>query len=602
MKRLCICILLSLFIYEVIGQIAFEERGHEYGIDHRFLEPTTGGGVSVFDFNQDGLDDITLATEGGRELAFYINNGDHFELIDTPVDHVEIAKQILWVDFDNDGDPDLYVAAYEGYNRLYENKGNLQFTEITGPAGLSGDKHRGYGACWGDYNRDGWLDLHFNSRKIPGGDNQVNLNRLFKNNANGTFTEMTSFASVADSNKTPFCSVFIDYNNDKWPDIYTAQDRHMGNTLLRNQKNGTYLDVSSSTNSGFAMDAMGIAPADINHNGLTDIYVTNTPEGSICLLNKGPIGAEGEHMFDEVADSLSIGFNGIGWGSQFFDADNDGDLDLYVSGAIEGSTSVSSLFYENLGNLTFEALQSSKMSGDTVPSFSNAIGDLEGDGHLDIVVQNNAPFNFHVWKNQTNAGNNWLKIQLQGVLSNRDGIGSKIEVYSEELYNSHYTTCGTGFLGQNSSFVHFGLGSRDHVDSIVVTWPTGHTDKYYAVSTNQIFFAIEGQSTNGEIDVDPDIEIITSLRNEPYASSVAPTSFNLTTFPNPATSTINLLNNKSGSRNVDIVIRSVRGHECLTLLNHTLNQSVNVSSLVPGLYFIEVRDEKSLGVARFIKH
>ena len=600
MIRLCIGMLFTLYVSEAIAQIAYDEMALEYGIEHSYFEPTTGGGVSFFDFNQDGLDDITLATEAGRELAFYLNKGDHFELINALVDNSEVAKQILWVDFDNDGDPDLYVAAFEGHNRLYENIGSLQFSEITEASGLPINMHRGYGACWGDYNRDGWLDIHFNSRKIPGVENQVNLNRLFKNNADGTFTEVTVIASVADSNKTPFCSAFIDYNNDKWPDLYTAQDRHMGNTLLRNQKDGTFLDVSSATGSDFAMDAMGVAPADVNQNGRTDIYVTNTPEGNICLLNNGPVGIDGEFTFDEVSDSLGITFNGIGWSSHFFDADNDGDADLYVSGAIEGATAVSSLFYEHLGDLEFEALESSKMKGDTTPSFSNAIGDLNNDGFLDIVVQNNAPFNFHVWENQTSNENNWLKIKLDGVLSNRDGIGAKIETQSQGLYNSQYTTCGIGFLGQNSSLIHFGFGSRDNVDSIIVTWPTGHIDKFYSVSTNQIFFVEEGQSTNGEIAVDPDIEIITSITPKPSANRVQLLD-ELIVFPNPSGPMITFLNVEQNLYLADVVIRSANGIECIHILNHPLDQTINVASLIPGLYFAEVRVGKKRRLMKFIK-
>jgi ASPIC and UnbV/FG-GAP-like repeat/Secretion system C-terminal sorting domain len=600
MNRMYIGILLTLCISRVCAQIVYEDVALEYGILHAYINPTTGGGVSFFDFDRDGLDDITLATESGRQLAFYLNKGDHFELIDALVDNVEAAKQILWVDYDNDGDSDLYVAAFEGHNRMYENNGNLEFTEITEACGFPIDRHRGYGACWGDYNRDGWLDLYFNSRKIPDTEDQINTNRLFKNNADRTFTEVTDFANAAAANKTPFCSSFIDYNNDKWPDLYTAQDKQMGNTLLRNQKDGTFLDVSSATNTGFEMNAMCVAPADINHDGWTDIYVANTPEGNICLLNNGPVGIEGEVTFEEVSELLGITFNGIGWGSHFFDADNDGDLDLYVSGAITGTTSVSSLFYENVGGLKFEALDPINMKGDTAASFSNAIGDLNSDGLTDIVVQNNVPFKFDVWKNQTNNENNWVKIKLEGVLSNRDGIGARIESYSLDLYNSSYATCGIGFLGQNSSLIHFGLGSQSVVDSLIVTWPTGHIDKFYAVSANQVFFVKEGQSTNGEISIDPDIDIITSIVAQPVAKE-SQLLDKLVIYPNPGSSTIDILNKQDGLYNADILIRSADGKESIRILDHPLDQTIDIESLKPGIYFLEVRVDQIRRLIKFVK-
>ena len=600
MKSVFTGIVFILLLSEGATQVVYQETAEEYGIVHGYVNATTGGGVSIFDFNQDGLDDITLATEAGRELAFYLNMGGHFELIGALVDNIEIAKQILWVDFDNDGDPDLYVAAFEGYNRLYENDGNLQFTDITEVSGLPIDRHRGYGACWGDYNRDGWLDLHFNSRTIPQNVNGVNINRLFMNNADGTFSEVTNSASVADSNKTPFCSAFIDYNNDKWPDIYTAQDKSMGNTLLRNQKDGTFEDVSSVSHSGFAMNAMCVAPADINQDGRIDIYVTNTPEGNICLLNNGENGIDGQVSFVEISDSLGITFNGIGWGSHFYDADNDGDLDLYVSGAIIGSDTVSSLFYENIGGLEYVAIDKVNMRGDTTASFSNAIGDLNNDGYIDIVVQNNVPYKFHVWENQTINSNNWVKVKLEGVLSNRDGIGVRIETYAQDLYNSHYTTCGIGFLGQNSSFIHFGLGTHNTVDSLIVTWPTGHIDRFYSILVNQIFHIKEGQSTNGEISVDPDIMIITSIAPEAKINSHDLLS-NMIVYPNPCSSTLTILNQPEGIFIADVSIWSAAGSESMAFSDYPIDQAIDVQQLKSGLYLLEVRTKKSRRIIKFIK-
>ncbi len=505
----------------------FTDVATQVGIVHSY-PGNSGGGVSFCDFTGDGLDDLTLATGDGEYIQFYENKGGTFAALPPLVPHLQEAKHVLWVDFDNDGDKDLYVATHIGPNRLYRNDGNLNFTDITAEAGLPVEDHRTFGACWGDFDRDGWLDLYFTERKWPASQ-FTNENRLFRNNADGTFTEVTWQAGVADADKKPFCAAFLDYDNDKWPDIYIANDKATVNTLLRNNGDGTFTDVSQSTHADLVMDAMCVAVGDYDNDGWLDIYISNIETGNRLLHNLGAADPTNV-VFEEVADQAGVGFHSIGWGSLFFDGDNDGDLDLYVSGMLVGSNVKSSAYYVNNGDGTFSE-PFAGFVGDTVSSFNNAIGDFDANGFADIMVVNVEPFASQLWQNG-GTSHNWIKVDLRGVLSNRDGIGSRIEVYSNGHYQMRYTHCGIGFMGQNSGTEIIGLGNASKADSIVVTWPTGHVDRFYDIQAGKRVLLVEGASTNGQIDVDPDVTITVST------SETAIASYGLQPYPNPAGSVL----------------------------------------------------------------
>ena len=171
--RLFIIINICCCSFSFFAQIQYSDAAVQVGINHQYLQGGPGGGVSFVDFDGDGWDDITLATAAGSSIFFYKNVNGVFQKIPSVVDHTEESKHLLWVDFDNDDDLDLYVTTYEGTNRLYRNNGNLEFTDITMAAGFPIDSLRHFGAAWADYDRDGWLDLykqrqrklHFSKRK-----------------------------------------------------------------------------------------------------------------------------------------------------------------------------------------------------------------------------------------------------------------------------------------------------------------------------------------------------------------------------------------------------------------------------------------------------
>lgn len=489
------------------GQVYFSEVALAAGITDQKTVWTVGNGVSFVDFDGDGLDDITIGTQKDEPIAFFRNEGGSFVRLPSLVDHADEAKQVLWLDYDNDGDKDFFVATFEGLNRLYQNQGGLKLVDVTMAAGLPDEDQYAYGACWADFDRDGFLDLYFGNHKdlIPD-----KYNVLLRNKGDGTFEDVSFETNALDYGKIPFCSAFLDFNNDNWPDIYTANDKLTRNTLLMNQRGERFVDVGAVTKANVRMNAMCVAVGDYDNDGWQDVYVTNTPVGNALLRNLGYHELFNYVEFEEVAAQSGVGYFGNGWGANFLDADNDGHLDLYVNGSsqIASAGNRSSLFYLNQGDGTF-TIPDAGFEADTAHSYSNAIGDFNMDGYPDILVQNNPPNHHYLWQNH-GGESSWIKVKLTGVLSNRDAVAAKIEVYAEDTYQMRFRHCGIGFMGQNSDTEIVGLGQHEMVDSIVVTWPTGHQDRLYDISPNQALFITEGSTTNGIINVDPGIDLLTT--------------------------------------------------------------------------------------------
>ncbi|MCB0688916.1 MAG: VCBS repeat-containing protein [Saprospiraceae bacterium] len=570
----------------------FVDSAIQLGINHFYSDLSPTGGVSFYDFNDDGWDDLTFATDQDSLIQFYINRDGTYEKINLNIDNKETVMQILWADYDNDGDQDLYVNAYEGINRLYQNQGDLQFIDVTEASGLPLETFLSYGACWGDYNRDGYLDLYVQERKGP----QLaaeNRNRLYRNNGDGTFTEVTDLSNTAALGKKPFCAAFADFNNDLWPDLYIANDKLTGNTLLINQGDGTFLDAGTISGAEPEMNAMCVAIGDYDSDGWQDIYITNTEEGNQLLRNEGTSSSD-QPTFEDVSVKTGTDFGGIGWGSNFLDADNDGDLDLYVSGMQVGLDVITSGLYENNGSGNFTKRPT--FDGDTVISHSNAIGDVNNDGYPDIAVSNFVPYPAQLWVNQ-GAENNWLKIELQGVVSNRDGIGSKIEIFHGSQYQQRLTFCGIGFLGQNSKTEIFGTGSSLTIDSIIITWPTGHRDKLYSIATNQKIQIVEGSTTNGDIFVDPAIEQMTTATR----ASTEKNQFRLHVYPNPNHN--HLMIDFEQQIPVHLEIHGNSGDLMFHSENLKTVMIINTSHWPSGTYLISIIDQKGhRNSALWIKH
>lgn len=565
-------LLLGLVIFSLPqflpAQTYFSDVAPNLALQHFFGQGIAGGGASFYDFDQDGWDDLTLATEEGRPMGFYRNVEGVFTLLTPLIPNLDEVKQVLWTDIDNDGDMDLFITTLRTANRLYENKGNLQLVDITEEAGLSIEALDSYGACLTDFDRDGWIDIFVTQRNI---NFDTNRNYFYRNLGNNSFEEMAEELGLDDPQKAPFFPAVFDMNNDNWPDIYIAQDKSQGNTLLLHGGSSlSYTDISVAASANLIMNAMGIAVGDYNCDGWQDLYISNTPHGNALLQNDQMGG------FIELAEATGTTFNGTAWGTHFFDADNDGFEDLYVSGMGVGTTLVSSAFYYNDRMGSFNANEAGFV-GDTVSSFGNAIGDYNNDGHLDIVVVNTREFPIQLWKNDGHPTRNWLKLQLEGVLSNRDAIGARVDLYADQRYQTRYQHGGMGYLGQNTSSLHFGLEEIEQVDSIKITWPTGHQDHFYNIQTNQVLSLKEGSSTNGEIRVDD--FLLSDLTN---AEIIADWSF----YPNPTQQNLHLT--YEGTDPAQLILYNSKGSQLITWPLSKGTQTLSTQSLLPGFYYLQL--------------
>ncbi len=499
-------IISSLFFVEsASAQLLFQEGASNLGCDDSsygigFL----GGGISFYDFDNDGWDDITISSHEGRAVKFFKNISGSFVQVDFGLnDPLFETKTVQWVDYDNDGDNDLFVTSNIDSNRLYRNNGAMQFTDITVSAGLMTNDHRSFGASWGDYDKDGLLDIFVSSRHY---DDLTIPNILYRNNGDDTFTNVNSQAQIPATNYFSFCSAFIDYNDDGWLDIYVANDRDPSNLMYKNNGNGTFSEVGEETGTDVVINAMSTTIGDYNRDGHMDIYVTNTQQGNVFLRNNG------DNTFTDIAEESGTIFESVSWGSVFIDADNDSDLDLYVSGVLDGSTPyLSAAFYENNGIGDFTIPTDAGFDVDTAESYGNAMGDINNDGYPDMVVLNYSPDNIFIWENQSDQSNNWVKVKLEGTISNRQGIGAQIEISSEGEKQYSFTNLGEGYNSQNSSYEFFGIGTATSIDYIKVEWPSGLTEIVENPSINAPITIVEGENilevtpvnTNTELTVYP---------------------------------------------------------------------------------------------------
>ena len=480
------------------AQLAFEDVASQVGVNYSYGDSEYGGGVSFADFNNDGWDDITYASEDGAQIYFFENNNGIFNLVTlNGISNTYKTKQVIWIDYDNDGDKDLFVTAIEGVNQFYRNDGGMNFTNISSTIGFFQTDLFTYGTSFADIDNDGDLDAFISNRTNT---EQNQRNYLYRNDE-GTFVDITQSSGIPiedeegnENSQLSFCTMFFDYNKDGFQDIYLANDKTDNiNRLYKNLGNGTFEDVSVASGSGIAVNAMTTTLGDYNNDGWFDIYITNTQSsqagnGNVLLKNNG------DGTFTDVAEETGTTFNSFAWGAVFLDADNDTLLDLYVSGGFDGSIGsfLSAAFYHQQNDGTFVIPQNIGFENDTRKSFSNAIGDINNDGKPDIIVCNDTENNF-LWENKTTNTNNWLKIKLEGVTTNRDGIGNTIEIFINGRSQYRYTLAGEGYISQNSYYEFFGLGEATEVDYVKVTWTgTNIEDVINDVNANQSITIKEG--------------------------------------------------------------------------------------------------------------
>lgn len=575
MKLISYMLISFLFINSGMAQeVLFSDVAQSMGI--QFPLQNYYGSVSFVDFDDDGLDDLSFSSRTGYPIYLFKNKGTIFENVTSALG-LEIkdwSMQLLWCDFDNDGDKDLFIGFDNEttYGRLFRNDGINGFTDITIQAGLSTQLTTTHAAAWGDYNNDGWIDLYVTNYS------EFVRNFLYKNNGDGTFTDLTIEAGVGGEDlinpgyyKMPLAVTFLDYNNDGWDDIYVANDHFFENFLFKNNGDGTFADVSVSSGTDAGGFMMGIAVGDYNNDGWLDIYTTNDPWGNFLYMNNG------DGTFTDVAEKLEVTVNKSSWGTNFFDFDNDGHLDLYV--CVEaGIPNNINYFFKNNGDGTFSHMRNIGFHH-TNASFGIAVGDFNNDGFYDIAV-NNSNASPYLYQNN-GSNNNWVKLKLTGIQSNRDAIGSRIEVFYDNKKIIRETNCGISYASQNSNSTIIGVGQTEIIDSILIKWPaSGIVDILYNVNVNSIVSLTEGETLTG-------VE----------GSLLTPADFVLyQNYPNPFNPVTNISFVIPETSFIKIKVFNSLGEEVSTLLEnelqpgkHTItwNTKNNSGKVIPsGIYFI----------------
>ncbi|MGB8323328.1 MAG: CRTAC1 family protein [Candidatus Acidiferrum sp.] len=514
------------------------------GVDtKKYIIETTGTGVAIFDYDNDGWPDIFIVngtTLGGFSADqaptnhLYHNNHDGtFSDVTAKAGLIATGwgQGVCTGDYDNDGWEDLYVTYY-GKNRLYHNDHGV-FTEVAEKAGVAGSgKAWGTGCAFVDYNRDGRLDLmvanyvdfNISTTPVPGqGSSCVwkgapvmcgprglpgAKNILYENRGDGTFANVTTKAHIDRTNgQYAFSVSTFDFDDDGWPDIYIACDS-APSILYHNNHDGTFTDVAIMAGVSFNEDGreqagMGTTIADYNGDGRLDIFKTNFSDDTPTLYRN-----DGGGVFSDVTFPVGLGYHTqyLGWGTMFFDFDNDSWPDLILanghvypevekfhlgSGYLEPR-----LLYHNNGDATFTDISAAAGSGITATSSARglAVGDLWNDGQISVVISN-VYAKPSLLVNMERSGNNWVAFRTVGTRSNRDGIGAKISVKIGKRTLVDEVRSGSSYISQNDLRVHFGLGTAAKLDAVQVRWPSGLVERFDNLAVNTIHTIKEGSGT-----------------------------------------------------------------------------------------------------------
>ncbi len=499
MLRLASIILyLTLINVSISSGQYFEDVATQLSINPQYISGNNWGtGISFFDVNQDGWDDLTYARDYDS-LLVYFNNEGIFTRHAIALPDSGMLKNALWFDYDNDGNLDLFLSFYQGKFYLLKNNGDFIFSDITETSGLSNLPAFNYGATVADVNRDGFLDIYISRYSgIPSHPYHQKYNLLFLGSSDGVFTNVTLESGLNNTVRPTFLSVIFDYDMDGWPDIYEINDRTLfDNIMHRNLGNAMFSDATIQSNSAFNQGhPMTATVGDYDNDGFLDVFMTNSTYNPSLNVTTKVLKNSGNGYFSDVSESVGLALHEFSWGGLWIDHDNNGLQDLYVatSPIVQNAPVYKDIFLRQLDNHTF--VKDSTVFADMVAqrNYSIARGDLNNDGFYDIITHSIAPYESNVWLNSGNE-NNYVKITLEGSVSNRMAIGSWIRVFSGGQKYTQYTMCGENYISQNSQHHIFGLGDHILVDSIHVEYPSGHVDRFYDLDANFHYYLIEGET------------------------------------------------------------------------------------------------------------
>jgi hypothetical protein len=512
-----------------------------YGDEGRadYIQESIGCGVAFIDYDNDGWQDIVVLTGRRRTeptpaeatIRLYHNNRDGtFKDATTQsgLGRSVWATGITVGDYDNDGFDDIFITCY-GQNILFHNGGKGVFADVTEKAGLMHEGvHFGSGCTWVDYDCNGMLDLFighyvvFDKDKIlPRGKDPActwkgvrvycgpmglptETCRLYHNNGNGTFTDVSEKAGIRRPNGSyALTTVATDLDGDGWPDIYVACDSSPS-LLFLNNRDGTFRE--KALQSGLALNedgreqaGMGLGIGDYDTDGRLDIFKTHFSADTNALYQN-----KGKGIFRDVTNVAGLGVETryVGWGAAMLDFDNDGLPDLfYVTGMVspeverelpDAPYKTPAVLFRNLGGGRFEELldEAGPAMKELHSSRGAAFGDFDNDGDVDILIMNmNEPPS--LLRNDVSGSNHWLKVQLIGTACNRSAIGAQVVVAYGDKTQAQAVLSQSSYLSVNDRRLHFGLGARTAA-SLEVRWPGGKTEKVTDVMADQLVVIQEG--------------------------------------------------------------------------------------------------------------
>jgi hypothetical protein len=475
----------------IIGQ-TFENVTSSLGINE-YLPPTTmGSGVSIHDVDSNGWEDIVLSIADEGIICYYNFEGT----FDRQIIFAGLGefKTSIFGDYDNDSDDDLFITRDYGNVVLLRNDGDLVFTDVTADAGfILTNNARSWGASWSDLDLDGDLDLFVCNYNRAGFDPFEMNDWFYLNNGDGTFTESSlnwGFTEVSDAT---FQSTVFPINNDIYPDLVAINDYQPKNKVYLSQASGEYLNSFSNMQEAPILNAMSAAVADFDRDGDFDMYCTNTSiNGNHLFVNENQILINKANIFGLKVSKFCAG-------AIWIDIDNDLYSDLFVSTAEDWDTFETPAFIED--NLLFKnengAFTALEMPEEIVHfnTYVVAKGDLNNDGFYDLVLSTSLESGIQVlYNNENSSSNNWIKVKLEGTVSNSNGYGSLIEYFINGSRYIDFTNGGSDYISQNSENVIYPVGLSSVVDSFFVHWPSQITDKFYNLNCNVNYTFVEGMS------------------------------------------------------------------------------------------------------------
>lgn len=519
-------LVISIFFFGWIGHAQqFTDITEASGIDHQYevYEGTFGGGVTVFDFNNDGFEDLYI-TSGIQEDRLYKNNGDGtfknvFEGSGLEVTSKYVTQGVVSADVNRDGFRDVFITTItttdgkniipRAKNLLFLNNGDSTFKDVTNEYGLEDLNSFSTGPSFGDIDADGYPDLFVGNyfQEFTGklgiikdativSANQTARSYLLKNEGGKSFKNVYDDYGLGHKG-FGFGGVFTDFDNDQDQDLLVNQDfgyKAVPNFLYQNEyPNERFEDVSKQTEMDLKINAMGAAVGDYNGDGWMDYYITNI-KFNWLMENQG----KGKPFIDK-AKELGTYNLAISWGANFADFDHDQDVDLFVAnGDLNPNCTPMGNFYFDNNDNTYTEKGRDLAINDYGIGRGSVIFDMDNDGDMDLLVVNQqaildypTPTVTKLFRNDIAKGN-WLKVALKGIQAETNGIGSRVTLIANgKKLIREIDGGGSSHLSQNSVIAHFGLGSTTQIDSVIVNWTGGNSQVLTQISANQLLKIVE---------------------------------------------------------------------------------------------------------------